>query len=191
MSSNRLPRICKAKIIQGRTLRFRDAIEDDAKFILTLRTDSQKSRYLSATDSDIRQQKTWLNNYTDLTDQAYFIIEDLEGQSLGTVRLYDAQGKSFCWGSWILKEGAPQAAAIESALMVYSYAIDYLVFSSAHFDVRKDNESVWRFHERFGAQRIAEEKLDYLYKINADNISRASKKYKKYLPETVRVTGVF
>lgn len=186
-----MPRICKAKIIQGRTLRFRDAIEDDAKFILTLRTDSQKSRYLSATDSDIRQQKTWLNNYTDLTDQAYFIIEDLEGQSLGTVRLYDAQGKSFCWGSWILKEGAPQAAAIESALMVYSYAIDYLVFSSAHFDVRKDNESVWRFHERFGAQRIAEEKLDYLYKINADNISRASKKYKKYLPETVRVTGVF
>ena len=191
MSSNRLPRICKAKIIQGRTLRFRDAIEDDAKFILTLRTDSQKSRYLSATDSDIGQQKAWLNNYVNLTDQAYFIIEDFESRPLGTVRLYDAQGKSFCWGSWILKEGAPQSAAIESALMVYSYAIEHLGFSAAHFDVRIANESVWRFHERFGAKRIAVDELNYLYKIDADNLLRACNKYKKYLPEKVRVTGVF
>lgn len=182
-----MPKIRKATKIQGRTLTFRDVNEDDAEFILTLRTDSQKSRYLSATDSDIKQQKAWLKNYADLNDQAYFIIEDLEGQLLGTVRLYDAQGKSFCWGSWILKEGAPQSAAIESALMVYSYAIDCLGFSEAHFDVRKGNENVWRFHERFGAIRTGEAELNYLYEIDAKKILTGRNKYRKYLPLPINV----
>ena len=89
-----------------------------------------------------------------------------------------------------MKSGAPQSAAIESALMVYSYAIDYLEFSEAHFDVRKSNESVWRFHERFGAKRIEETVFDYLYQIDTAAILVARAKYIKYLPEMVSVVGV-
>jgi RimJ/RimL family protein N-acetyltransferase len=105
------------------------------------------------------------------------------GEPLGSVRLYDPQGDSFCWGSWILKDGAPQSAAIESALIVYSYAVDHLGFKEAHFDVRKGNESVWRFHERFGAKRFAETDQDYLYKIGQKEIGVARQRYKKFLPE--------
>jgi len=166
---------------------FRDVNEHDAAFILKLRTDSQKSRYLSTTDADLEKQKSWLNQYANKNDQAYFIIETLEGEPLGTVRFYDAQDNSFCWGSWILKEGAPQTAAIESALMVYAYGIDYLKFQAAHFDVRKGNESVWRFHERFGALRIGETEQSFLYRINYEQISVAQKRYKKYLPEFVNI----
>ncbi|NOT85555.1 MAG: GNAT family N-acetyltransferase [Methylococcaceae bacterium] len=182
MGSNRLPEIRKARQILGRTLIFRDANEHDAAFILELRTDSQKSRYLSATTADLEKQKTWLNLYSKQNDQAYFIIENLQGEPLGTVRLYDAQGHSFCWGSWILKVGAPSTAAIESSLMVYAYAIDHLKFQSAHFDVRKGNETVWRFHERFGAMRVDATELDYLYRISDERIFEAQKRYKKYLP---------
>ena len=182
MSSSHLPKIRKALKVQGRTLMFRDANVNDATFILKLRTDSQKSRYLSTTDADLEKQKSWLNHYADQKDQAYFIIETLDGEPQGTVRLYDAQGNSFCWGSWILKEGVPQTAAIESALMVYAYAIDHLKFEAAHFDVRKGNESVWRFHERFGAMRVGETTMDYLYSIDFAQISRARNRYKKYLP---------
>ncbi len=190
MSSNYLPQIRKARRIQGRTLMFRDVNEDDAAFILKLRTDSQKSRYLSTTDADLEKQKSWLNHYANKNDQAYFIIETLEGEPLGAVRLYDAQEHSFCWGSWILKEGAPQTAAIESALMVYAYAIDYLKFQTAHFDVRKGNESVWRFHERFGAQRVLTTDIDYLYTLDAKAISEARKRYAKFLPENILVEDI-
>ncbi len=99
----------------------------------------------------------------------------------------DAKGNSFCWGSWILKDGAPQSAAIESALMVYSYAIGHLGFCAAHFDVCKGNKNVWRFHERFGAERMGETAIDYLYQINPEKILSARIKYKKYLPEAVTV----
>ena len=187
MSLSPLPTIRKAQKIQGRTLIFRDAKQEDAAFILSLRTDSQKSRYLSSTDADLEKQKKWLHHYADQSDQAYFIIESLEGETLGTVRLYDAQEHSFCWGSWILKEGAPQTAAIESALMVYAYAINYLKFQSAHFDVRKGNESVWRFHERFGAQRVASNEDDYLYKLDGTAIAETRKKYAKFLPENLLI----
>lgn len=181
------PQIQKARRVCGKSLVFRNAGKADAEFILSLRTNSEKARYLSQTSSDLQLQTAWLEEYRHKNDQAYFIIENREHQSLGTVRLYDAQDQSFCWGSWILKDGSPQFAAIESALMVYAYAIDHLGFHAAHFDVRKGNENVWRFHERFGATRVAELEYDYLYSISFDEISSACLRYKKYLPSPVIV----
>lgn len=177
----------KANRLIGRTLAFRNAQPEDAALILALRTDLRIARYLSATSAEVEKQFAWLKHYAASEGQAYFIIEANDGEQLGTVRLYDENGDSFCWGSWILKEGAPQIAAIESALMVYSYAIDYLGFKSAHFDVRKGNEHVWRFHERFGAVRVAETEHDFIYQISGESIAASCQRYKKYLPETVKV----
>ncbi len=175
------PAIRKAHLIIGRNFIFRDVSVNDAVFILELRTDSRKAKYISTTSPDMIKQIDWLDAYNTTTNQAYFIIENKEGEKIGTVRLYDQQGDSFCWGSWILKDGAPKHAAIESALMVYAYAVDYLGFKKAHFDVRKGNERVWQFHERCGAIRIGETGEDYLYKIEEDKISSLRIRYRKYL----------
>ena len=172
----------KANRITGKTLVLRDAKITDAAFILSLRTDSKKSRYLSYTSSELDQQIDWLRDYSNKSNQAYFIIENITGEPLGTVRLYDPQGNSFCWGSWILKDGAPSTAAIESTLIVYAYAVDQLGFSEAHFDVRKDNKKVWRFHDRFGAERTGETEMDYLYRIGQKKIKLARQRYRKFLP---------
>ncbi|MFV9644283.1 MAG: GNAT family N-acetyltransferase [Desulfobacterales bacterium] len=177
----------KAKRLTGKTLVFRDANTVDAAFILALRTDNRKSKHLSSTSPELYQQIAWLQAYAGRSDQVYFVIENKMGEPLGTVRLYDPQDTSFCWGSWILKDGAPQTAAIESALMVYAYAIDYLGFRQAHFDVRKGNESVWRFHERFGAERTGETEQNYLYRIGQEKIGVARQRYKKFLPELLLV----
>lgn len=182
------PRLRKAKILLGQSMVFHDATESDAAFILSLRTDSVKSRHLSVTSADIESQKAWLRCYASAETQAYFIIKNKSGESLGTVRLYDPQGESFCWGSWILAANAPTIAAIESALMVYAYAVSYLGFRAAHFDVRKGNKSVWQFHERFGAARLSETEVDYFYSISLDEIEKSIKRYKKYLPDGVRPT---
>ncbi|KAA6183973.1 WxcM-like domain-containing protein [Thiohalocapsa marina] len=48
---------------------------EDATFILSLRTDEKKSRYLSTTAPDLDAQRSWLQRYATATDQAYFIIE--------------------------------------------------------------------------------------------------------------------
>lgn len=189
MSPNTSPQIRKAKRIVGKNLIFRDADIDDAEFILSLRQDATKSKFLSSASAELQDQINWLEDYAKGNTQAYFIIENLDNEKLGTVRLYDQQGNSFCWGSWILKDGSPQSAAIESALMVYIYALDYLGFEQAHFDVRKGNTKVWQFHERLGADKTHETTNDYFYKLTKANISNAVKKYKKYIiqPLTIEI----
>ncbi len=171
----------KAKRVIGKTLVFRNVTTSDADFILSLRTDKSKGKYLSSTSTELKEQINWLKSYENKIDQAYFIIESISGDPLGTVRLYDSQGSSFCWGSWILKDGAPKISAIESTLMVYAYALDHLGFRESHFDVRKENEKVWRFHERFGAERIGENEQDYFYRITPDKIKIARQRYNKFL----------
>ena len=37
--------------------------ESDADFIIELRTNNQKSRFISATNPDVTQQKEWIKNY--------------------------------------------------------------------------------------------------------------------------------
>lgn len=178
--------IRKAAQIVGKNLQFRDANVGDAEFILSLRTDAGKSRYLTTVSAKLAEQQAWLANYSQAGDQAYFIIEHQQ-EAIGTVRLYDSQGCSFCWGSWILKSTSPSYAALESALMVYAYAVDHLGFQAAHFDVRKGNERVWKFHERFGAQRVAETTIDYEYQINSKAISASRHHYRRFLADTVQV----
>lgn len=186
MSAQPMIRLRKAERVVGKTLTFRDASVEDAAFILSLRTDTEKSRYLSEVSDDLAAQEAWLERYALADDQAYFIIE-YEDEPIGTVRLYDPQDESFCWGSWILKNGRPSHAAMESALMVYAYAVDHLGFKAAHFDVRKGNERVWQFHERFGAQRTAETELDYLYNLDSEAIAESRERYQRFLEGSVSV----
>ncbi len=176
----------KAALVQGKTLQFRDATISDAAFILSLRVDEGKSRYISPIKGGIADQQAWLHRYVQMDDQAYFIIE-YGGEPIGTVRLYDSKDESFCWGSWVLASNRPNHAAIESALMVYSYALDHLGFDKAHFDVRKGNENVWQFHERFGARRVDESELNFYYEIDRASIQVSRNRYRRYLQESVSV----
>lgn len=171
----------------GKNMVFRNATTEDAEFILGLRTDPIKGKYLSATTADLDMQIAWLEKYKNDNSQVYFIIEDRHGERFGTIRLYDVRGDSFCWGSWILRDGRPSGFAMESALLVYQFALT-LGFKNSHFDVRKENTSVWQFHERFGATRTNEEGEDYIYTISHDAIQNSFEKYKKYLNDDIEIS---
>lgn len=164
----------------GKNVVFRNANKADAEFILQLRTDPIKGKYLSATAADLDLQLAWLEKYAGDNSQIYFIIEDVNGERYGTIRLYDVKGDSFCWGSWILRDGRPSGFAMESAILVYQFALS-LGFKKSHFDVRKENTAVWQFHERFGALRIEEQGEDYIYSISDYAIKNSFEKYKKYI----------
>ncbi|HKU28795.1 MAG TPA: GNAT family N-acetyltransferase [Candidatus Sulfotelmatobacter sp.] len=179
------PAIRRGARISGNKLVLRGVSRSDASFILSLRTDPRKGAYLSRVSTDVEAQEAWIDSYLAGQGQVYFIIEDNTGKEIGTVRLYDAKGTSFCWGSWILAHGAPSTAAIESALIIYRYALEELGFDSAHFAVDKLNRSVWKFHERFGARRVEETAIEYRYEIDKDSIEVALSRYWRYLPDAI------
>ena len=179
------PAFKRPKKVVGKSVVLRDARPEDAAFILSLRTDPKKSTFLSPTSTAVFDQEQWLIHYANDSEQIYFVIEDLSGNPLGTVRLYDRKQKSFCWGSWILHDSSPRFFAIESALMVYCLGLE-LGFSSAHFDVKQGNQSVCNFHERFGAIRTATTTDSYEYSISEEAIKKSLTKYIRFLPNGIQ-----
>ena len=89
--------------------------DDDAGFILSLRSNKNLNSFLSPVDHDIKKQREWLSKYKERENnktEFYFIITSIDNISLGTVRLYDFKDNSFCWGSWIVSQNAPNYTAI-------------------------------------------------------------------------------
>src|SRR5690606_35287320 len=130
-------------------------------------------------------QRAWLEKYKDREREGlehYFIIEDDSG-SLGTVRIYDFKDDSFCWGSWIMRPGAPAPAVIESAVLVYEFAFYTLGFNRSHFDVRVDNERVVAFHKPFGAKMTHSTELDPFFIYPKSEYEKIRPKYLKFLPD--------
>ena len=86
-----------------------------------------------------------------------------------------------------MKNGAPATYAVESALMVYRYALDELGFNRSYFAVRKANRSVWRFMEKFGGLRTRETDIDYWYETQRAPVLESFRRYAHRLPNGIRV----
>jgi len=174
------------KIIDGiaRHIRFRLVEEEDAPFILALRIDPEKSRFISPVENDLEAQRKWIRDYREREkrgEEFYFIIEGLDAEKLGTIRLYDFRDDSFCWGSWILKHDAPAYAAVESALMIYHIAIRDLGFRQSHTDVRRNNTSVQNFLLQFGAEITGEDDLNTYFRMTAETYEKTRVTYRRFL----------
>ena len=178
---DQLARIRRVPRVRGRSIVLRDVTVDDAPFILSLRLDPKRNQFLSPVADDVGRQQAWIRNYLQSEGQAYFVISSLTGEALGVVRLYDAEGDSFSWGSWIMKEGAPVAAAMEAALLVCRLGLDW-GFQAAHFKVHQANVSVLKFHEMFGARRVAQVGNEVQLHIGRDAIEAALQRFSRFLP---------
>lgn len=172
-------------IIKGitRHICFRLVDIDDAEFVLSLRLDMGKSRFISHVDKDVDAQKRWIADYKKREAERteyYYIIENHAAERLGTIRLYDFQGDSFCWGSWVLKNGVPYYVAVESSLLAYEIGFYLLGFNKAHGDVRKGNDSVLDYHLRFGGVITREDDLNYYLGYTKEKYELVKQKYKRF-----------
>jgi RimJ/RimL family protein N-acetyltransferase len=159
--------------------RLRLATEADAAFLLGLRLDGSRNQNISATSSDLSAQVGWMRDYAGrhaTGREAYFVIET-DGVPQGSLRLYDYHpaDDAYYWGSWIIRPGAPAAAAFRSLILAYDLAFGPLGFAKARFNVRQANVSVWKFHEKTGARMVHSDASDRLYEydVHAYRMARA------------------
>ena len=171
-------------IIYGKNINMRTVTTEDAEFIYNMRQNQNKTKYLSKVTGTVESQKEWIKNYKQREGEQkefYFLIESKNSEKLGLVRMYDFKDESFCWGSWLIKEDAPKTTAIESALQIYEFGFYSLGFEKSHFDVRKGNDKVISFHQRFGAKIVDEDELDYFFNFEKSDYEIIKEKYKRYL----------
>ena len=171
-------------LLSGKNINLRTVEIEDAEFIYNMRQNQNKTKYLSRVTGTVESQKEWIKNYKQREEEKkefYFVIESKDKEKLGVVRMYDFQDESFCWGSWLIKEDAPKSTAIESALQIYEFGFYSLGFEKSHFDVRKGNDKVIAFHQRFGAKIVSEDELDYFFNFQKSDYEIIKEKYKRYL----------
>lgn len=162
-----------AKIINkeklcGKYVNLREITIDDAEFILSLRLQEKKAKYLNKITNDIESQVNYIKKYLLLSDEWYFISEDKKGNKLGAIRIYDLKKDSFSFGSWVMKDGISLQEVFETDFLTRMYGFDVLGYNKNHFEVRKDNEKVWKYHQFLGAKRTGETETCYLYEVSKD-----------------------
>jgi RimJ/RimL family protein N-acetyltransferase len=157
-------------------LTFRLVESGDAPFIVNLRLNEKLARFLSKTSPHVSDQQNWIKAYKireDKLAEFYFITLDESGNRIGLSRIYNMlpQISSFEIGSWLYSEAASIRAPILGDLAVRDYGFEVLNFQNCHFEVRKANLSVVRYHQNFSPELTREDDLNYYFKLS----------YKSYL----------
>lgn len=172
--------------LSSKTINFRLAQIDDAEFIYSLRIDEKLNSYISKVDSNIREQRTWLESYKSrekLEREFYFIISRNDtNQSIGTIRLYGlTDNGQFCWGSWVLNENKTRTSAVESAFLLYYFAFECRGYKGSYFQVDKENTKVNSFHIKTGAICISSDNVNNNYIFSLESYGVFKKKFKNFV----------
>jgi len=163
-----MDKITEPEKLKGRFVTLREVTESDAEFILSLRCDENKSKFLHKTEYNLENQIAYIRRYFSIPNEWYFIILNKNGERIGTYRIYDVHGDSFCIGSWLMMDGVSPQESFESDYLIRRYGFDVLGFKKIHFDVRKGNKKVIAYHKMVGAKIIGETELDYLWEITKE-----------------------
>ncbi len=158
----------KKENLSGKYVSLREVSIDDADFILRLRCNEKKEKFLNKIDNDINKQIEYIKKYFTMDNEWYFISESKDGRKLGAIRIYDLKPDSFSFGSWVMIDGVSLAEVFETDYITRMYGFNVLGFNKNHFEVRKDNEKVWKYHQFLGAKKVGETELCYLYEVSKD-----------------------
>ena len=170
--------------IDGTQLSLRLVVPEDARYIHGLRTDPSYNQHLSAVTGSVEDQRIWIENYKvreEVGVEYYFVIERLDRERCGVVRLYDIQNDSFTWGSWILDANKPSKAALESAILLYQFGFEILGLDKSVFDVRRDNKKTLAFHLRFGAVETGSDDINHYFEYTRNQFMLDKSSYMNFL----------
>ena len=123
-------------------IRFRFVNENDAAFIIKLRTNPKLTRFIHDTDSDIDKQKEWIRNYKIRESEGteYYFVVNYQNTPVGLIRIYNIHEKVFTVGSIVMGAEAPLHCALAATILVKEIAFEVLdldledTFDGVHVD---------------------------------------------------------
>ena len=145
--------------------------EEDAEFIVELRNDPKRNRYLSRTSGSIEDQQNWIRSYKfreKELQELYFIVFENNTRK-GLYRLYEINDVSFTFGSWLFIKCENNQLSIATDLFLSDYGFYILNKSIVLFNIRKQNRKVIQYHSLKIPLLYTEHDLDNYYLIQKDN----------------------
>lgn len=136
----------------GYKLRFVE--EEDASFIVKLRTQECTKGFLHDTSADVQDQISWIKNYKvreNRGEDYYFVLERDETPQ-GLIRIYNIHEGTFTLGSWVMAPDASLGSILASTILVREIAFDILnmEIEDAFDGVNVQNKKVLKFNLDWG-----------------------------------------
>ena len=134
-------------------LKVRLVNEEDASFILSLRSDPKKTKYMITLDDEIENQRRWIQEYKEREKEGldyYFIYSNVEDKPIGLNRIshVDYIERTAKASSWITVEGLINEA-FKMSIIQSEIAFDLLKIDTFRWDVHKKNSKVIRIFKLF------------------------------------------
>lgn len=156
--------------------------EEDAAFILKLRTNEKLSKYLHKTENDLDKQVAWIREYKkrEAKGEDYYFIYFSGERPVGLNRISNITENSAVGGSWICSKDATLEEAIATNFL-NSDIWGIFELPIGPFNVSKGNNQVLKYHLRMGAEIIDENDNEYTLMTNVEKYLKAKNKYAKLL----------
>lgn len=159
--------------------------ENDASFILDLRTDSKLGRYISETSLSLERQTKWLLDYKlrELNGDEYYFIYSYKEEVVGVNRIYNInfKNKEAVGGSFVFKKGCLIELPILATLIQLDTAFNLLGIDRMLGDIRKDNKKVIKFHKLLKVNFMSEDDLNLYYEYGRNEFNEAKVKLETIL----------
>lgn len=141
-------------------LQVRLVTEDDAEFIVRLRTDVKHSRFINKIDESVEKQRNWILEYKERESKGieYYFVFSMNENPIGVYRLYNISNNMFVCGSWVFSSSAPAGAGILGCIIGREIAYEDLELERCFTDVVKENISSLKFQLAFEPILLKEEK---------------------------------
>lgn len=135
--------------------------EEDAEFIVKLRTDPKLSRFIHDIKSGVEQQKEWIRAYKqrEKNGTEYYFIYFVDGEPCGLNRLYDIkEDGTFNGGSWVFAPSSYELASVASVCIQLEIAFNDLGLTDNIMPdaVHIDNHEVLKFNKMLGSKVYGE-----------------------------------
>lgn len=130
--------------------------ENDAAFILKLRTDPHLSQFIHDTSPDIELQIQWIHNYKQREKEGldYYFIFSRDNKPFALNRLYSIRWKDkiFTSGSWLCTQGTSVNDVVASSIIPRNIAFDTfgMELENGYDGCHRDNRKVLKFNKMIG-----------------------------------------
>jgi hypothetical protein len=150
--------------------------EEDAGFIVTLRTDPRLRKHIHYTSSDVEAQKQWIRNYKLREAQGldYYFLFSVNNKPQGLARIYDITEETFTQGSWVFSPDAVLGASVLGNIISTEIGFE-LGKKMAYSDARRDNNT-HRYVKTYDPEIIKTDELNIYYRILQQGFEQGKKK---------------
>ena len=138
--------------LEGIHTNLRSVKENDAEDILKLRNDPRITEFLPPLNITIEQQKQWIAKQRADKESYYFIIEDKQGRSVGTVGFYDLEGDHAETGRYCCIGDVQHS--VEASVLEFDFVYDVVGLSYLTSWVYEENKPVVSLTKNYGFECV-------------------------------------